>query len=256
MKTVTLTRFLFFPLLFAVACIGCKKETEELSVEPLSDYLPTQTGKYIIYQLDSTVFTNFGTSVELRSYQEKHEVDAEFTDGEGRTAYRVFRFLRAADGTGPWAPAGTFAIIPQRNSVEVIENNLRFVRLAAPVKAEGTWKGNRFLPDEPYTGTFAFSNDDNMADWDFTYTNTGESINLNGQVINDVITVEQINESANAPVVLPGAYGFINYSLAQYAKGIGLVYEEVTMWEYQPNPGGNSGYRTGFGVKRSIIEHN
>ncbi|HEY1021738.1 MAG TPA: hypothetical protein VGE06_05470, partial [Flavisolibacter sp.] len=107
MKTVHLTRFLFFPLLFAVACISCKKETEELSVLPLSDYVLTQPGKYIIYHLDSTVFTNFGTSVEVHSYQEKQEVDTEFMDGEGRKAYRVFRSLRAADGTGPWSPAGT-----------------------------------------------------------------------------------------------------------------------------------------------------
>ncbi len=256
MKPIQSMRLLCFALLFVSACISCKKETEELTVEPLSDYQPTQTGKYIIYQLDSTVFTNFGTVTSVRSYQEKQEVDAEFTDNEGRKAYRIFRSLRAADGTGPWAPAGTFAVIPQRNTVEVVENNLRFVKLASPVKPEGTWKGNRFLPEEPYTTSFAFSNDDNMADWDYTYTNTGETINLNGQAINDVITVEHINESANAPVVQPGAYGFINYSIAQYAKGIGLVYEELTMWEYQPNPGGSSGYRTGFGVKRSMIEHN
>lgn len=256
MKPVQLLRSVSFAVFFAAVCFGCKKETEEFITEPLADYLPTQLGKYIIYQVDSTVFTNFGTVTVVRSFQEKHEVDAEFTDNQGRKAYRVFRSLRAADGTGHWAPAGTYAIIPEQNTVEVVENNLRFLKLAAPVQPENSWKGNRFLPDEPYSASFAFSNDDNMADWDYTYTTTGETINLNGQTITDVVTVAHINESANAPVVQPGAYGYINYSVAQYAKSIGLVFEELTMWEYQPNPGGNSGYHTGFGVKRSMIDHN
>lgn len=256
MKPVQLMRTFCVALILAAVCFSCKKETEEFTTEPLSDYLPTQTGKYIIYQLDSTVFTNFGTNTVVRSYQEKHEVDAAYTDNAGRTAYRVFRWLRNADGTGPWAPAGTFSIVPGDKTIEVVENNLRFVKLAAPIRTEFSWKGNRYLPEEPYSGSYAFNNDNVMYEWDYTYTGTGETLTLNGETINDVITIEQINESANAPVTIPGAYGFINYSVNQFAKGIGLVYEELTLWEYQPNPGGNSGFRTGFGVKRSMIEHN
>ncbi|MDQ3277879.1 MAG: hypothetical protein M3Q06_06110 [Bacteroidota bacterium] len=256
MKTVQLMRAICAALFIAAVSFGCKKETEELTTEPLADYIPTQPGKYIVYQLDSTLFTNFGTSTVVRSYQEKHQVDAAYMDNEGRTAYRVFRWLRKADGTGPWAPAGTFSIVPGNKTVEVVENNLRFLKLAAPLRTEFSWKGNRYLPDEPYSASFAFNNDNVMGDWDYTYTGTGETLTLNGKTVNDVITVEHINESVNAPVTIPGAYGFINYSVNQFAKGIGLVYEELTMWEYQPNPGGNSGFRTGFGVKRSMIEHN
>ena len=256
MKTINLMRRTFFTLLGAVALFtGCKKETEQFETEALTAYLPTQTGKFIIYRTDSTVFTNFGTATVVRSYQEKHQVDAMTTDNEGRPTYRVFRSLRNADGSGAWRPAGTFAIVPGDKTVEVVENNLRFLKLAGPIRQDYSWKGNRYLPFDPYGASYAFSNDDNMAEWDYTYTATGETITLNGKTINDVLTVEQINESANAPVTQPGAYGYINYSVNRFAKGIGLVYEELTMWEYQPNPGG-TGYRTGFGVKRSLIDHN
>jgi hypothetical protein len=52
-------------------------------------------------------------------------------------------------------------------------------------------------------------------------------------------------------------FGRTNYSVEKYAKGIGLVYQEFLMWEYQPpNAANPTGARIGFGVKRSIIDHN
>lgn len=254
----TLKRMKNLPLLLLIsftALIGCKKETETFETESLADYLPAQTGKYITYRIDSTLFTNFGTTTVVHSYQEKHQVDQLTTDNSGRPAYRVFRFVRDTDGKEAWAPSGSYYIVAGTNTMEVVENNLRFIKLAAPIKQDNTWKGNRFLPTDPY-GSYSFSNDDNMADWDYTYTSTGETITLNGKTINDVITVQQADESANAPVTQPAAYGYINYLVDKYAKGIGLVYEELTMWEYQPNTGGGGGYKTGFGVKRSMIDHN
>lgn len=246
-----------FLLLFAVAAlVSCEKETEQFQTEALTDYLPVQSGRYITYRLDSTVFTNFGTATVVRSYQEKHQVDQQITDNEGRPSYRVFRFLRDVAGTQAWKPAGTYFITPGSQVVEVVENNLRFLKLAAPIKTGNTWKGNRYLPDDPYGASYAFSNDDNMEDWDYTYAATGESLTLNGITLNDVITVQHVDESVNAPVTTPAAYGYVNYSVDKYAKGLGLVYEETTLWEYQPNPGGSGGYKTGFGVKRSMIDHN
>ena len=339
MKTVNLFRSLCVLLFLTAAFSSCKKENEELSTEPLSDYLPTIPGKYIVYRLDSLVFTNFGTNSILRSYQEKHEVDAEFTDNRGRKAFRVFRWLRAADGSGAWAPAGTLSIVPLRNTVEVAENNLRSIKLAAPIRQDFAWKGNQFMPADPFSGSYNFSNDDEMNAWEYRYTGVGESLSINNKNYTDVVTVTEVDDDilldtinvvdnkatinqlnrskgvwirgqatadvsvvipaqpagttlaiynrTSRPVVLDGIvtapgtgrslefinnkwqflnnedkpftetpYGSINHSVRKYAKGIGLVYEELTMWEYQPNPGAGTGYRTGFGVKRSVIEHN
>ncbi|WP_121357389.1 hypothetical protein [Flavisolibacter nicotianae] len=252
MKT---TRLL--PLLALFLLASCKKESESLQSEAVSDYLPAQTGKYRIYRLDSTLFTSFGTVTTVRSYQEKHLVDQSITDAAGRPAYRVFRYLRDAAGTEGWQAAGSYAIVPGTASVEVVENNLRFVKLTSPISQDKTWKGNRYLPADPYSAFYGFSNDDNMADWDYTYTGTGETLTLNGQTYNDVLTVQEADESVNAPVTQPSAYGYMNYAVDKYAKGLGLVYQELTMWEYQPNTtSGGNGYKTGFGVKRSLIDHN
>jgi hypothetical protein len=148
--------FVFISIIF----FSCKTEKEEFQSEELTDYImPLQAGKYITYQLDSTVFTNFGRNTETHKYQEKNIVDAQIPDALGRNSYRIFRFLRDSAGTQAWKPAGTYLVTPMKNTVELIENNLRFIKLAAPLKQDVTWKGNRYLPAEPYDQFYNFNND-------------------------------------------------------------------------------------------------
>lgn len=251
--TTTLACLLFF---------GCKKQTEEFTTAPLSDYYPLQVGKYITYRLDSTVFTNFGTSTEVHSYQEKQLVDAQITDAIGRDSYRVLRYIRDTSGNLPWAPAGTYFVTPTDKTIEVIENNLRFVKLASPVKQGDSWEGNHYLPDAPFSSLYSFNNDQGMGSWDYTYTDTTASLTLNGKTYNDVLTVDVdipdpiFNANQNtAAVIDPNGYAAVSYMQDNYAKGIGLISQEFIMWDYQPPSVSNSGKR-GFGVKRSIIDHN
>ena len=252
-----LLSFLFLAIA-ASSISSCDKQTEDFETEQINDYLNLQPGKYITYRLDSTVFLQQGRREETHSYQERHVVDALRTDNLGRPSYRIFRYLRDTAGTETWKPAGSYFITPLRNTMEVIENNLRVVRLALPIKKDESWKGNRFLPNNPYGPAHGdeFNNDDNMFDWDFTVDNTDETITLNGKTINNVITVKHVDEAANAPVTDPNTYGFMNYSEDKFAKGLGLVYQRLIMWEYQVIPGGPSPYKVGFGVKRSMIDHN
>jgi hypothetical protein len=243
-------------ILLLVLAAGCKHEVETYTSEPLSDYLSPSIGKYIIYQLDSTVFTGFGRSEEVHHYQEKQEVAAQLTDNLGRTTYRIDRSIRDSAGTEGWKVFGSLYITPLEKTVEVIENNLRTVRLALPVKQGFTWKGNEYLPFAPYGSVYDFRSDTNFdpSDWDFTYDAVGESLSLNGQTIDNVITVNQIDEetTGNDDVLLTGK----TFSEDKYAKGIGLVYQELVMWERDPNVGGSDPFKIGFGVKRTMVAHN
>jgi hypothetical protein len=249
-------RHLLFISLSALLISGCKQD-EDLQVQKPVEFVQITPGKYITYRLDSTVFTNFGRNTEVHSYQEKHIVDAQITDALGRTAYRIFRFTRDTGGLQPWQSAGSYMIVPAGNTVEIMEDNLRFVKLITPVTEGTTWKGNRFLPEEPYDLYYNFNNDFDIANWDYTYASTGETITLNNKTIEDVITVDGINEVVNVPVTDLADYGSINYQKEQYAKGIGMVFQELIMWEYQPNTGGTGGgFKVGFGIMRSMIDHN
>lgn len=250
-----------FLLLLTVLLFSCKKETElfddyDYQPERLQELLPLQTGKFITYRLDSTVFTNFNQNKEVHSYQEKQLLDAEITDNLGRKGFRIFRFLRNQEGTSPWLAAGSYVIVPTKNSVEVIENNLRQVVLLLPLQQYFSWKGNRYLANNPYSSMYNFSNDNSMNEWDYTYDGVDETIELNGQTIDHVYTVSVVNESTNVPLSSPDEYASINFVENKYAKNIGLVFQQNIMWEYQPNTGNASPYYTGFGVKRTMIDHN
>lgn len=241
-------------LLVAVLLFGCKREKEELKPEKPADYLPLQSGKYITYRIDSTIFTDFGANTVVRTYQEKHVIDAQVTDNLGRPSYRVFRSQRDSAGIRAWKPSGSYLITVADQTAEMVENNLRFLILATPVKESTVWRGNQFLPDDAYAA-FDFSNDDGMADWEFAYTGTGKTAIVNGKTFTNVATVQQIDESTNAPVTNAALYGFRNFVTAKYAKGLGLIYEERIMWEYQAPSAPRPGFR-GFEVRRSILDYN
>lgn len=247
---------LFF---FFISC----NEKEEFNSEKLSDYFPLTTGKYITYRLDSTVFTNFGRNTEIHKYQVKHQIDALITDNMGRPSYRVYRLIRDSVNNSSWTPAqpwvnaGTFYITPLEDQVEVIEDNLRFIKLHMPIKSGFSWNGNKFFPNDPYISFYNFSNDDNIQDWDYYYDGTPSTFNFKNINYPEVQTVEQIDESFNVPIVTATAYGSISRSVEKYSKNIGLIYREYEIWEYQPNIGGSGGpYKTGFGITMWMIDHN
>jgi len=243
-------------LLITSTFYSCDSKKEELEIAPASDYFITlQKGKYITYRLDSTVFTQAGRQEEVHSYQEKHVVDEVITDGMGRPSYRIFRFLNNQNATGHWQPSGTYFITPLQRSVEVIEDNMRVVALVAPVREGESWKGNRYLVSNPYGTNYTFNVDDNMADWDFVIEETNGEETINGKKYTQVITVSHADESLNVPITDTKSYASRIFSMAQYSKNLGMIYQEHILWEYQPNPNGTP-YRTGFGVKRSVIDHN
>jgi hypothetical protein len=255
MRFITFIRFCIFAA-FCSSIFSCNKK-EEFVTEALSDYLPLVKGKFITYRLDSMVFTSFGRITEIHKYQLKHTVDDTVTDNLGRTGYRVNRFLRDSAGTQNWQPISSYYVFPQNDQVELIEDNLKFIKLHQPVRDGSTWKGNRYLPSDPYGSLYNFSNDDNMADWDYFFDGPSSSFSYQGKNYTDVNTIEQVDEAFNVPITNPGAYAAKSRSVEKYSKEIGLVYREYELWEYQPNPGGAGGpYKTGFGITMWMIDHN
>lgn len=242
-------------LAFVFSLSSCEKKTEEFTTESIADYLPLTVGKYITYRLDSTVFKNFGTVQEIHRYQVKHVVDAQVPDNLGRPSYRIIRYLRDSSGTQPWVENGTYFITTLTDQAEVIEDNLRYIKLHLPFKLNTDWKGNKYLSDDPLASLYTFNNDDDMNDWDYNIESFDPSITIAGKTINDVYTVFQIDESFNVPVTNTNSVGSRTLAQEQYAKNIGLVTRDFILWEYQP-ANTQPAYYTGFGIKMWMIDHN
>jgi hypothetical protein len=257
MRFLSLKSFIFF-IVTAFAVSSCTNKTEQFETEPLSDYINLQAGKYITYRVDSLVYTDFGRSQEYHYYQQKHVIDAQITDMLGRVSYRVFRYIRDTAGLEPWRPNGTYMITPLTDQVEIIEDNMRFLRLHLPIREGYNWKGNRYLPPNPYDYiSVDNSYDDAMVDWDYVYDRFETSVTHRNKTYTDVWTVESADETFNVPVVVFDSYGSLIRSVDKYSKNIGLVYREYTLWEYQPNVGQPGGpFKTGFGLTMWMIDHN
>lgn len=240
-------------IVIACAFASCKKKSEDLQITPISDYAPMAKGKYITYDLDSTVFASFGTVMEHHLYQVKYEVSDSITDILGRKAFRITRYIRTLP-SGTFAPDNTFQAVNTGNNFEFTENNLRFLKLVLPIKEGGTWKGNSAI-DVTSLG----SDQQYLYDWDYTYSGVGQPAHVGSADIAETVTVNQRDDSFNLPVVLPGP-GVSNptniasrdFSQEIYAKNIGLVYKDFLHWEYQL---AFNGY-VGYGVKLTMVDHN
>ncbi len=244
-------RKVFLLLIIASAVIfnACTKSTEVLSLASVNDYYPLKVGKYVTYNLDSTVFINFGTKDTVIKYQVKHEVDALITDNLGRPAYRIIRYIRKTAAQG-WTPDNTFMAVPTEFATEFVENNMRFVKLKAPVRDAYTWKGN------VYIDTYSLnSNVKYLDDWDYIYENVNQPLTVGSFTLDSTLSVTQRDEIIGNPGDI-NSYHEINFSAENYAKGIGLVYRNFLHIEYQPPRPGVGAYRVGYGVKMTMIAHN
>lgn len=254
------------PVFIVILIFSCNKkadfDTTDFQQQRLFEMIiPLQKGKYITYRVDSTVFTNFGRTTEIHSYLVKHIVDTLITDNLGRPSYRVFTYISDTAGIQPWQPIGSYFITVLSDRVEVIEDNMRVIKIHVPVRDGNTWKGNSYLAEDPYSPTYNFSNDDNMADWNFTFDGGLQpSSTIQNNTYTNVYTITEDDDVDSSTA--PSDYGSVTVAREMYSKNVGLIFRELTMWEQQPNPSGNppnvtyDPFRVGFGIKMWMVDHN
>lgn len=239
------------PAVFLLFLFSCKKQMDNFQINDVSNYYPLQVGKYIDYQLDSLVFINFGADSAIVSYQARDIVDAKITDNQGRPGYRIMRYMRKT-ATDTWNPAFAYSVTVANNRVEVDEKDLRFIKLADPVRQGFSWKGNTFIDTYSVDMDLMY-----MDDWDYTYDSVDVPLTLNGLNFDNTIKVNQRDEFLGQSPTIPGTqYAEKNFAFEKYAKGVGLIYKEFLHWEYQGAQPGRPAYFDGFGIRMKIIGHN
>ncbi len=231
---------------------ACKKSTEDFKTAAISDYYPLLIGKYITYNLDSTVvYQNFGASQVVISYQVKYVVDALITDNLGRPAYRIIRYIRKT-AANPWQPDNTSMAVPTDNGIEFIENNFRYIKMKLPISSGYSWKGNTFIDTYSLNSTVKY-----LDNWDYTYDSLNYPAKIGALTIDSTIKVAQRNETIGNPSN-PNSYSEINIGEEKYARGIGLIYRRFLHLEYQPpTPGHPGAYAdASYGIQLTMTGHN
>lgn len=209
---------LLLGVMVIVLAVSCKKETESLNFDYGYNYFPDDSGSYVIYKVDSTIYNDFDPTKLKRksSIYLKEIVTEHYIDNLGRDAKKLERYTTDSLNH-PWLFDRVWYFVKSTTNVEQVEDNIRYIKLTFPVTVGNTWKGNKYneLNHFPFTDLkFTTTN----FDWTYTLTGVNESY-VNGAINTDsTITVLQVNDSSNVQKV---------YALERYARNIGLVYKEL-----------------------------
>ncbi len=239
----------YFILYFLIIIICSCNKNNPLITDTPADYYPMVVGNYIIYRMDSLKFFNVGSTDSIISYHAKEVVDDTITDNLGRLSYRVIRYLSDTNEIAPWTPSIAYMVTPLSGSVEVVENNLRFIKMVTPVQNGVNWMGNSYIDTKSADSPVPY-----MDGWDYTYSNTGQPFNvLMGTVPISVI----VNEANSVTGLGDSSYTQTVFSEEVYGKNIGLIYKQFLYSVYQsPNVEYPSGATIGYGLTFNMVSHN
>jgi hypothetical protein len=227
---------------------SCNKNNPLITDTP-ADYYPMHVGNYIIYRMDSLKFVNVGSQDSVISYHAKEVVDDTITDNLGRLSYRVIRYLSDTNEIAEWTPSIAYMVTPLPGSVEVVENNLRFIKMITPVQDGITWLGNAYIDTKSDDSPVPY-----MDGWNYIYSSTGMPFNvLAGTVPMSVI----VNEANNVSGLGDSSYTQTIFSEEVYGKNIGLIYKRFLYSVYQsPNVEYPAGATIGYGLTFNMVSHN
>ena len=188
---------------------SCKKKKEPITKPDLGEaYYPTTIGKYVVYDVDSIVFAEIGYAATSYKYQIKEKIEEEYTDMQGRPALKLVRYIKKFDSivsysAMPWTIKDVWQVNVSAKNVEVVEENVRFVKLIFPVKKSVEWNGNSM---------------NTLGEWAYTYTSVDNAETINSNNFENVLCVTQ----KNFPTFISR-----EYYIEKYAKDVGLVYREI-----------------------------
>jgi hypothetical protein len=194
-------------LLLLLTLAACKKETLDYKLFG-KEYFPLQTGKYIIYSVDSIYFYDVTMTSDTFHYQLMEMVDSTITDAFGNVTYVIKRYVRPDDASD-WTLKRIWSAMLYSDRAEKQEENLRFIKLHFPVILNKSWRGNAYIPVD--------SVHIYKPDWVYTYKTMDTTLNLNQQVLDSCIVVQQLNDQNQIEK---------HIEREMYQKGTGLVYKE------------------------------
>jgi len=204
--------------LLLIACFSCHKSIE-IPPDFGYDYFPGTTGGYIIYDVDSISYRQLPTiDTVYYKFQVKEKVDTQYTDNEGRPTLKIIRYKKIYNDTIPysqmsWEFQDVWAANITKTTAEVVEENVRFVKLIFPVKKNATWNGNA---------------QNTLGQWDYKYSEIDAGASVGGISFEKTARVTQ--------KYFLSAINKQNY-YERYAKNVGMIYRIIEDYDYQDGNG-------------------
>jgi hypothetical protein len=190
------------------------------------EYFPTELGRFIEYKVDSTWQDD---PVGAAAFAEAHYFlrdlnESSFTDEEGRPAIRVERHARQSV-LGEWKIKDVWHRVRTAEFVEQNEENIVFIKHKFPIKAGKKWDGNGKNLLQSLQELYHQSSVPEV--WNYEYTNVHEPYTINGFTFDSTVTVIQMDRQTTVALSI--------FAKEVYAKNVGLVHKQLTMYNIQPN---------------------
>lgn len=188
---------------------SCKKKTDS-PVDVGYDYAPITIGKYIVYDVDSTVYDDFKKDTTYFKYRIKETLAESITDNEGRPAIKLIRYIKKYSATVNydamnWAIKDVWTYTKTNKTLEVVEEDQRYTKLAFPVNLDAAWNGNAH---------------NTMGEWTYQYKYINQAETIHNTHFDNVLYVEQKDDKNKNAI-------HRQYYIEKYAKNVGLVYREI-----------------------------
>lgn len=192
-------------------CLSCKKKKTETAPDVGYAYAPETIGKYVVYDVDSTIYDDFAHDTIYYKYRIKEKLAEAITDNQGRPAIKMIRYIKKYDPAKSydqigWTVKDVWNYTKTSTSLEVVEENERITKLVFPVKTDVVWNGNA---------------QNTLGEMDYKYLFTDQIHVVNGTTFDRVLCVEQKDDKHKNVI-------HRQYYIEKYAKEVGLVYREIT----------------------------
>ena len=221
------SRLAFVVLLLtgASACRERMVQTPLLVAKDQYAYFPLETGRYIDYTVDSLIFdfnASGGTTIDTVRVYVREMVGDTFRDLTGLLMYQMERYERAHPDD-PWTIKHVWSAGRTETQAIRTENNQRFLKLVFPMEPRTRWNGNLWIDDQQEI-EIAGEPIRPFANWRYQV----DEIDVFGSVgifnFDSLLTVTEVDENNIIER---------RWSVAQYAKNIGLVRREQWILDSQ-----------------------
>lgn len=214
-------------IFFLILIINFSCDPEEYSeVKSYQDYFPIEIQKEKKFLVTNIIHNSFGK--DTSSYYLKEIITESFIDLEGDTAYRIHRYWRN-DTTQTYEIKDVWVVKKSENSIQQLEENIRFTKLIFPINKNSFWNGNAF---------------NNLGYQEYSVQSIHTGFNLNNLIFDSCVSINQ-NYKSN----------LLEYENSQevYSLGLGLVYKEVII--IQINNGNLTDITQGNEYIQELIEY-
>jgi hypothetical protein len=242
---------LFLFVLIASTIQSCTSTSDDFQLDFGREYYPVRVGSSWEYQIDSIIFTPTSQTKSYHSTTLIKEVIADtFIDNSGFTIFRIERFERTADSL-PWTIKRVLSSSISNDRAIRTEDNLRFIKMAFPLRKNSTWNGNAHFNSNLIVNV-ASESLEMFKGWKSKIVAVGVADTIDSMKFPEITKI-QLAEFENLIELRRG--------VEKYAKNIGLIYKELWVLDTQcidKCTGQNwlAKAEKGFVVKQKIIKWN